>query len=331
MRVRNEVRNRQRRPINALFRRLFIINGLLFTAGTLLLAISPVTISAPALLTEIPVLIVGLALILAANAILVRASLSPLDPLTDVMQRVDLLQPGDRITEKGNGDLAYLITSFNDMLKRLETERSTTAGHALAAQEAERARIARELHDEIGQSLTVALLALKRVVDRVPAELSEDAHIAQDAVRTSLDEVRVVAQRLRPGVLADLGLESALNALAAEFSRSSGVRLSLRVDDDLPELEPDTELVVYRVAQEALTNVARHSGATWAELALSATADGVALRISDDGRGGDIEEGTGIRGMRERAVLVGGRLAVDTPATGGTDVLLTVPVGSDRG
>ena len=325
--MQNEAPTRRRQPINALFRRLFVINGLLFAAGTLLLAVSPVTVSAPALLTEIPVLIVGLSLILAANAILVRASLSPLDSLTRVMQRVDLLQPGNRITENGNGDLAYLILSFNDMLDRLEAERTTTAGHALAAQEAERSRIARELHDEIGQSLTVALLALKRVVDRVPAELSEDAQIAQEAVRTSIDDVRQVAQRLRPGVLADLGLESALNSLAAEFSRSSGVRLSLRVDDDLPELDSDVELVLYRVAQEALTNVARHAGATWAELTLASTPTGIALRISDDGRGGDIEEGTGIRGMRERAVLVGARLAVETPAAGGTDVLLTVPVG----
>lgn len=326
MPVSDRTDRRRRKPLNALFRRLFLINGLLFTAGTLLLAVSPVTISAPALLTEIPVLIVGLTAILAANAILVRASLSPLEPLTDVMQRVDLLQPGDRITAKGNGDLSYLLTSFNAMLDRLEAERSTTAGHALAAQEAERSRISRELHDEIGQSLTVALLALKRVVDRAPAELDEDAHIAQDAVRQSLDDVRLVAQRLRPGVLTDLGLESALSALAAEFSRSSGVRLSLAVADALPPLDSDIELVLYRVAQEGLTNVARHADATWAQLALDADGEAVVLRISDDGTGGEIEEGTGIRGMRERAVLVGGRLAIEATSAGGTSVVLTVPV-----
>lgn len=320
------VRSDKRRPINALYRRLFVINGLLFTAGTLLLAVSPVTVSAPALLTEIPVLIVGLTAILAANAVLVRASLAPLDALTDVMQRVDLLQPGDRIPDSGNGDLAYLIHGFNDMIDRLESERTTTSGHALAAQEAERARISRELHDEIGQSLTVALLALKRVVDRVPKELDEDAHIAQHAVRTSLDDVRLVAQRLRPGVLADLGLGSALAALATEFSRSSGVRVSLHVDESLPELGSDRDLVLYRVAQEGLTNVARHADATWAELSLRTTGAGVELRIADDGRGGDIEEGVGIRGMRERAFLIGARLAIET-TTDGTRVRLAVPVG----
>ncbi len=320
---------RARRPIQALFWRLFVINGLLFTVGTLLLALSPVTISSPTLLTEIPVLIIGLAAILAANALLVRASLSPLNDLTAVMQRVDMLQPGDRMTEGGNGDFAALIGTFNAMLDRLEAEATTSAAHALAAQEGERARISRELHDEIGQSLTVALLALKRVVDRAPAELTDDARTAQDAVRASLDDVREVAQRLRPGVLADLGLESALRSLGTEFSRSSGVDVELRYDAELPELSSDIELVLYRVAQEGLTNVARHADATFARLSLERTADGVALRIADDGRGGDIQEGTGIRGMRERALLVGGRLSISATDTGGTDVLLAVPTAGE--
>jgi two-component system sensor histidine kinase UhpB len=313
-------------PLTALYRRLFVINGLLFTAGTLLLAVSPVTISAPAVLTEIPVLIVGLTAILAANAILVRASLSPLEGITDVMQRVDLMQPGDRMTPSGNGDLGYLITSFNSMLERLENERTTSAGHALAAQEAERSRIARELHDEIGQSLTVALLALKRVVDRAPAALAEDATLAQDAVRNSLDDVREVAQRLRPGVLADLGLASALNALAGEFSRSSGLPLDVRIDAALTPLDADIELVLYRVAQEALTNVARHAQASRAELSITLSDSGVELVINDDGVGGELAEGTGIRGMRERAVLVGGKLSITSEPAGGTSVTLTVPV-----
>jgi two-component system sensor histidine kinase UhpB len=245
------------------------------------------------------------------------------------MQRVDLLQPGDRMTASGNGDLAYLILSFNDMLDRLETERTSTAAHALAAQEAERSRISRELHDEIGQSLTVALLALKRVVDRAPAQLQEDAHIAQDAVRASIDDVRLVAQRLRPGVLADLGLGSALAALAAEFSRSSGVRLTLRVDEALPDLGGDIELVIYRVAQEGLTNVARHADATWADLSLTVHGSVIELAIVDDGRGGTIDEGVGIRGMRERAFLIGARLAIETAAAG-TSVRLSVPVKGER-
>ncbi len=320
------IRANTRRPVQALFWRLFVINGLLFAVGTLLLAFSPATISSPVLLTEVPILIVGLALILAANAILVRGSLSPLDALASVMERVDLIRSGDRRIDSGNGDLGHLITTFHEMIDRLEAQHATRSAHALAAQEGERQRIARELHDEIGQSLTVALLSLKRVVDRAPDDLREEVLNAQTAVRTSLDDVRQVAHRLRPGVLADLGLESALLSLCAEFSRSSGVAVRHRIDDGLPELSDEIELVLYRVAQESLTNVARHARATHVDLSLAAENGELVLAIRDDGAGGEIADGAGIRGMRERALLVGARLTVEQSTDGGTAVALFVPI-----
>jgi two-component system, NarL family, sensor histidine kinase UhpB len=318
-------------PAQLLFWRLFIINGLLFAVGTLVLAVSPATVSSPVLLTEVPVLIVGLTLILAANAVLVRASLAPLDALTTVMRRVGLLRRGgDRAIEAGNGDLKHLIRTFNEMLDRLEAENSASSALALAAQEGERQRISRELHDQIGQSLTVALLSLKRVVDRAPDDLREESLVAQDAVRSSLEEVRQVAQRLRPGVLADLGLRSALNSLGTEFSRSSGIPVNWGLDNELPELSGEVELVLYRIAQEALTNVARHAHATRVDLSLTSTAKGLTLLILDDGQGGDIREGAGIRGMRERALLIGAELTVDARPGRGTDVRLVVPYGEAR-
>ncbi|HWM32995.1 MAG TPA: histidine kinase [Pseudolysinimonas sp.] len=316
---------RARRPIRALFARLFVINGALFTVGTLILALSPATVSSPPLWTEIPVLLIGLALILAVNGALVRASLAPLDSLTSVMQRADLMRDGPRLAEAGSGDLRDVVRDFNGMLDRLEAEHTASSAHTLAAQEGERQRIARELHDEIGQSLTVALLALKRVVDRAPEDFREDAETAQQAVRTSLEDVRQVAHRLRPGVLADLGLQSALASLGSEFSRSSGIPVTREVDPDLPELDGDIELVLYRVAQEGLTNVARHARASHVELTLRRAGDGLELRITDDGRGGPITEGAGVRGMRERASLIGARLTVSSRESGGTQVLLVVP------
>jgi two-component system, NarL family, sensor histidine kinase UhpB len=210
-------------PARALFRRLLLIKGTVFTVGTLMLAVSPATVSSPVLLTEIPVLTIGLALILTANTLLLRRSLAPLDALTTLMERVDLLRSRDRLTERGNGDLTQLIETFNAMLDRLEAERSASSADALAAQEGERRRIARELHDEIGQSLTAALLTLKRTVDRAPDDLREELHAVQETVRSSLDEVRQVARRLRPDVLEDLGLASALSALITEFTHISGV------------------------------------------------------------------------------------------------------------
>jgi two-component system sensor histidine kinase UhpB len=321
----NSVAPRARGPMRALFRRLFLINGLLFLIGTLVLAVSPATVSSPVLLTEIPVLLVGLTLILAANAMLVRASLSPLAALTAVMERVDVIQSGDRVEHQGNGDMGHLISTFNEMLDRLEADHTASSALALAAQEGERERIARELHDEIGQSLTVALLSLKRVVDRAPDDLREEALVAQGAVRASLEDVRQVAHRLRPGVLADLGLQSALASLCSEFERSSGVAVTRHVDSELPELSGEVELVLYRVAQESFTNVARHARAEHVELGLTASSTALTLRIRDDGRGGPFEEGTGIRGMRERAKLVGADLQIVAAKGGGTEVRLVIP------
>ncbi|MFI6628607.1 histidine kinase [Nonomuraea fuscirosea] len=319
-----------RPPAQALFRRLVLINGLVFAAGTLVLALSPATVSSPVLLAEVPVLLVGLAVMLFANALLLRRSLAPLDALTTLMQRVDLLRTGDRLADSGNSDLTHLIDTFNAMLDRLEAERSASSAHALAAQEGERQRIARELHDEIGQSLTVVLLALKRVVDRAPADLCEELHGVQETVRASLDEVRQVARRLRPGVLEDLGLHAALSALATDLSRMGGIPVTRSVEPDHPALGADVELVLYRIAQESLTNIARHARATRAELSLTTEDGRLVLRISDNGRGGAGEDGAGIRGMRERALLIGARLSVDSPPGEGTHVRLVIPDPSDR-
>lgn len=312
-------------PARILFRKLFLINGLVFTLGTLVLAVSPATVSSPLLLTEVPILTIGLAVILTANALLLRTSLAPLDALTTLMQRVDLLRTSDRMVDTGSSDLTHLISTFNDMLDRLEAERSASAAFALAAQEGERQRIARELHDEIGQSLTVALLSLKHAVDQAPDGLRQELQAARETVRSTLDEVRQVARRLRPGVLEDLGLQAALNALGSEFSQISGVTVTRTIEPDLPALTESAELVLYRIAQEGLTNAARHAQATRISLSLTSTDGGLTLRIVDNGKGGVVKDGAGIRGMRERALLIGADLTIDSPPGEGTEIRLYVP------
>ncbi|WP_207908563.1 HAMP domain-containing sensor histidine kinase [Pseudonocardia endophytica] len=295
--------------------------------GTAVLALSPATVSSPILVTEVPVLLVGLLVIVGAHALLLRRSLAPLDALTALMERVDLLRSRDRLADRGNGDLTRLIATFNAMLDRLEAERTATSADALAAQEGERRRIARELHDEVGQSLTAVLLGLRSVTDRAPDELRADLLTVTETVRSGLDEVRGVARRLRPDVLDELGLTSALSALTGEFSEVSGVPVSRSVPAEMPALSKEVELVVYRIVQESLTNVARHAGATAVRLAVVLTRGELTVRVSDDGRGGTSAEGAGIRGMRERALLVGGDLDVAHPRSGGTAVTLTVPLG----
>jgi two-component system sensor histidine kinase UhpB len=310
---------------HSLFWRIFLLNAAVLVAATVLVLLGPVTVSTPVLVREVVILAVGLAAMLAANAALLRVGLAPLARLTRTMATVDLLRPGRRLAATGRGGITELITTFNTMLDRLETERAVSAARALSAQEAERRRIAQELHDEIGQTLTAVLLELKRVSDHAPAPVRVELHQVQETTRNSLDEIRRIARRLRPGVLEELGLISALKSLAAEFT-ATGLIVRSQFDIDLPDLGRDAELVLYRVAQESLTNVARHAGARQVELTLRRCPGGVRLRIRDDGRGlRGAAAGAGIGGMRERALLVGADLTVGDVPSGGTVVQLRIP------
>ncbi|GAA3368038.1 HAMP domain-containing sensor histidine kinase [Streptomyces sannanensis] len=310
----------------SLFWRIFGLNALVLGSATALLLWAPVTVSVPVLLTEAVILVGGLGIMLVANAALLRIGLAPLDRLAGLMTTVDLLRPGQRLPVPAQGGVAEVIRTFNDMLDRLEAERATSNARVLSAQESERRRIAQELHDEVGQSLTAVLLGLKRAADRAPEPLRAELQQAQEITRESLDEVRRLARRLRPGVLEDLGLVSALTSLTTDFATHTGLDVRRRFDADLPLLDRETELVLYRVAQEGLTNIARHAEAEHAELALHSTPTAVVLRIGDDGRGiGLAHEGAGIRGMRERALLVGATLDIEPGPAGGTCVSLSVP------
>lgn len=315
----------------SLFWRIFLLNASVLVVATVLLMLGPATVSTPVLFAEAVILAVGLVVTLVTNAVLLRIGLTPLARLTGSMTTVDLLRPGHRLPATGDATIANLIRAFNAMLDRLEAETGASTARALSAQEAERQRIAQELHDEVGQTLTAVLLELKRVADHAPPPVRDELHQVQETTRNSLDEIRRIARRLRPGVLAELGLTSALKALAAEFS-TGGLAVRHRVDPDLPELGEDVELVLYRVAQEGLTNTARHADAHRVEVSLRRRADGVELRIHDDGRGiGAAREGAGILGMRERALLVGADLTIEAPPGGGTVVRMLVPAGRASG
>jgi two-component system sensor histidine kinase UhpB len=313
----------------SLFWRIFLLDAAVLVAATALLLLGPVTVSTPVLLTEAVILTAGLVTLLVANAALLRVGLAPLARLTRSMNTIDLLRPGPRPAVTGHGEIADLIQTFNTMLDRLETERATSSARALSAQEAERRRIAQELHDEIGQTLTAVLLELKRVSEQAPEPLRSELHQVQETTRDSLDEIRRIARRLRPGVLEELGLASALKALTTEISAHSRITARRQLDPDLPPLGEEAELVLYRVAQESLTNIVRHAGARHIELTLRRTPTGVELRIRDDGRGlHGAPEGAGIRGMRERALLIGAELTLGPAPQGGTEVRLDVPTRS---
>ncbi|MET9594357.1 HAMP domain-containing sensor histidine kinase [Streptomyces sp. NPDC006516] len=315
----------------SLFWRIFLLNAAVLVAAGALLLLGPITVSAPVVLTEALILAGGMTLMLGANALLLRLGLAPLQRVSRAMKTIDLLSPRPRPEVAGQGEVAALIETFNSMLDRLEAERATSSARALWAQEAERRRVAQELHDEVGQTLTAVLLELKRVTNHAPDPLRQELAQVQEITRGSLDEIRRIARRLRPGVLEELGLVSALTALTTETPTPRGLTVRRRMEKDLPPLGEEAELVVYRIAQEAFTNTVRHAGASLLELSLRRSRDGVQLRVHDDGRGiGDAQEGAGLRGMRERALLIGATLTVGTGATGGTDVRLDVPVRNGR-
>jgi two-component system, NarL family, sensor histidine kinase UhpB len=307
--------------------RIFAVNSVLLVVAAVALALSPATVSFPIALTEGIVLAVGLVGILIVNLLLVRRSFAPLERLTKLMSSVDLLTPGQRLEVTGPQEVRELGAVFNEMLERLEQERHESGWDALKAQEAERKRVAQELHDEVGQALTAVMLQIGRLAKRAPSDLGEELNEALETTRASLDDVRRIAKQLRPEALDDLGLVPALNALVGTFAERTGLRIRSRLPESVPPIGDEAELVVFRVAQESLTNAARHAETTRVDLTLERNGRRLLLRVRDYGAGIDgTRPGSGIRGMRERALLIGADLSIASVSSGGTEVRLALPM-----
>ena len=314
----------------SLFRRAVAVNVTVLVAAVLLLALSPATVSANVTRSEWIVLAAGTAAVIVVNLLLLRRVFGPLERLEQVMGRIDPHEPGRRIAEdQGAREIVGVSRAFNSMLDRLERERADGRRRALRAQEAERGRVARELHDEVGQLLTGVVLQLEGLTAAVPSTHRKEVVGIQDNVREGVQTVREIARGLRPPALDEFGLRASLVALAAGFGERSGLRVRHHIDPALPALDAETELALYRVAQEAITNVARHARAREVELLLRSEDHAVALMVADDGQGisaEDLHSSHGVAGMRERALLVGGTLQIQRRVPQGTEVRLRVPV-----
>ena len=323
-----------RRRVLSLYWRVLVINAAILATAALLLALTPFTIDYPIRSTHAVVLAAGVLASVVANGLLLRFGLAPLDRLKTAMREADVLRPGQRLpAASGVAELAEVIVTFNDMLRRLEEERRVSATRASFAEEEERRRLSRDLHDEIGQRLTAVLLYLTRMTATADDATRPGLVEAQTEVRNALDEVRRVLLQLRPQALEVLGLVGALQELGRSFSTQAGVAIDCRFGKPFPRLIPAQEVTVYRVAQEALTNVARHAEAARASITLTHTSRSLTLSVADDGRGlGREQEAGGIRGMRERAIQIGGVLDLGPGPLGGTQVRLIAPLvlaGSD--
>lgn len=319
---------RRRWDSSSLQWKVFAANAVVFVLAVATLAWAPVTVHRVATPSELVVLGIGLVLMLVFDLMLLRRAFRSLRTLASTMHNAESAlahdQTGDY--EGASAEVRSLAEALGRMLKRLERERRDSALRELAAQERERQRIARELHDEVGQMLTAIALRAERAAEEAgPAERSALLEISQTALG-SLEDVRRIARELRPEVLDDLGLINAVVALCGRVDRQPGIRVRRELSWHLPTLGPEVELVIYRVAQEALTNVLRHAAATEVVVELRVDDGNVVLEVSDNGRGlpTDAVE-HGMRGMRERASVIDAELDVRARAAGGTCVVLRVP------
>jgi two-component system, NarL family, sensor histidine kinase UhpB len=307
--------------------RVFAANAAVFVLAFAVIAWTPVTVHRIATPSELVVLFICLVLMLGLDLVLLRRSFGPLRRLTATMRAVDPANPGRRAEafEGAGEEVLALAGALNAMLDRLERERRDSGRRVLAAQEEERTRIARELHDEVGQTLTAIALQAERAAT-APAS-QQDALLAIEATALqSLEDVRRIGRELRPEALDDLGLINALIALCGRLEGRARMRLRRDLDWHIPELSPEVELVIYRTAQEALTNVLRHAAASQASMSLKYDGAAVLLTVTDNGCGipADAHEG-GIRGLRERALVIEAQLEIHS-APGGTELQLRVPV-----
>lgn len=305
----------------SLFWRLLVPNVTVLCVACLVLIIEPAN-------GRIPALAGGFAIMVAANVVLIRRATTPLARLTSLMRAVDPLHPGQRLPgPRAQSELTVLTDAFNDMLDRLETERRESGMRALKEREGERRRVAAELHDQVGQTLTALGLHVDRVLGRSPPELEDEIRDVREGILGSVDDVRRIARELRPEALDTLGLVAALTNLCERLAQRTGIRIVRRLERDLPVISDEDEVAIYRIAQESLTNAVRHASASQIEIALRRDPAGLQLVVADDGVGYVARPSQGgVLGMQERALSIGADLRIEArPDADGTQVTLRLP------
>jgi len=318
------------------FQKVAIANSAIIAAGAISGPLITLNFSGRSRLPSLlGLLAIGLLAILLANFLILRLAFRPMRELESTMGAV---QPGveePRVhTDFSDPDLRRVATVFNTMLDRLEHERHVSAQRVLQAQERERQRVARELHDQTGQALTHEIISLDLLLERTVDPIArQQLEAVKRTLEETLEEVHRMSQDLRPSVLDDLGLVPALRTLAKQRSSAEVV---LHVDGLRDRLAPPIETALYRIAQEALTNANKYAKASRVNIDLRQLDGQVRLMVRDDGVGFDPislpgrEEqgraGLGIFGMQERATLLRGTLEVHSAPMKGTEVIAQLPL-----
>jgi two-component system, NarL family, sensor histidine kinase UhpB len=304
--------------------------NLLLVAGTVLVATLVVDAHIASVLRgrEAMVLVLAVIATLFGNWLLLRRRFEPLDQLISTMERIDLARPqalAGAPPRTDSAEVERLDHAFHRMVSRLETERREAGRAAIRAQEQERRRIAQDLHDEINQALTAVSLRLQASIEHAPDDLRHELTETKRLSGQAMEELLQLARQLRPTILDDHGLLPALQAQVRDFGDQTGVKTVFNARGSAQDLTPEQQLVIYRVTQESLSNIAQHSGAREVGVELSFVGRTL-LRITDDGRGfeGPRSGGLGLSGMRERALLAGGDLEIWSHLGQGTRVELTI-------
>jgi two-component system sensor histidine kinase UhpB len=311
--------------------------NLLLVAGTALVATIVVDVHVGSVVRgrEVMVLVLAAVATLAGNWMLLRRRFTPLDQMISAMESIDLAAPHPAAPPSPHRDsieVERLDAAFHRMIARLEAERREAGSAAIRAQERERRRIAQDLHDEVNQALTAVSLRLQASIEQAPPQLRRELTETKRLSGQAMEELLALARQLRPAVLDDHGLLPALHSQVRDFGDQTGMRTTFNARGTVPRLSPEQQLVIYRVTQESLSNIAQHSGAANVAVELSFIGRTV-LRISDDGGGfenppapspkGSVG-GLGLSGMRERALLAGGQLSIWSGEGQGTRVELTI-------
>jgi two-component system sensor histidine kinase UhpB len=280
--------------------------------------------------TQFLVLVLAIVLTFCVNLWMLQRRFAPLERLVERVEKIDPSEPATfEIGDDPVEEIDRLSAAFCRLLIRIDEERRRSGKLVLRGQEEERGRIARDLHDEVNQALTAVLLRLEALAQDLPAEHRDQVSELKALTGQAMDELLRLARQLRPTALDDHGLAPAVEAQARNFAERTGVETSVEVRGDPAGLDEEIQTVVYRIAQEALSNAAQHARPSRVELELDARDGGVELRVRDDGDGFDPRVGRngglGLAGMAERARLAGGVLDLRSSRGGGTELTLRVP------
>jgi two-component system sensor histidine kinase UhpB len=275
------------------------------------------------------VLALAIVLTLCVNLWMLQRRFAPLERLVERVEAIDPAEPATfELGDHPADEIDRLSQAFHRLLRRIDDERRRSGKLVLRAQEEERGRFARDLHDEVNQALTGILLRLEALGQDSPPQLRGQVAELKQLTGQAMDELLRLARQLRPTALDDHGLGPAIEAQVRGFSERTGVDARVAVHGDPGRLDEETQIVIYRIAQEALSNAAQHARPGRIEVELTASDAGAELRVQDDGEGFDPlapRDGLGLAGMAERARLAGGSLDLRSSRGAGTELTLRVP------